>query len=146
MKIAMDTDTIVAALHSPTGASAEILRCARRGDLLLAASVSLFMEYEAVCLRPEHAQAAGLDTRQIGVFLDGLAQLVEPVEVHFLWRPQLRDPADELVLVSSASAKKTVSASISSSVSPWLKSWQCSRPRSISPSDAPVPTCPRSTN
>jgi predicted nucleic acid-binding protein len=24
--------------------------------------------------------------------------MVEPVETHFVWRPQLRDPADELVL------------------------------------------------
>lgn len=24
--------------------------------------------------------------------------LIDPVETHFMWRPQLRDPADELVL------------------------------------------------
>ena len=24
--------------------------------------------------------------------------MVEPVEVHFLWRPQIRDPRDEMVL------------------------------------------------
>lgn len=24
--------------------------------------------------------------------------MCEPVETHFIWRPQLRDPADELVL------------------------------------------------
>ena len=116
MKIVMDTDTIVAALRSPAGASAEILRCARRGELLLAASVSLFMEYEAVCLRPEHAQAAGLNTRQVGVFLDGLAQLVEPVEVHFLWRPQLRDPADELVLEAAVNGSATALVTCSTSV------------------------------
>ena len=98
MKIVMDTDTIVAALRSPGGASSELLRKARRGELTLAASVSLFMEYETVCSRPEHLLAAGLEARQLGLFLDGLAYLVEPVEVHFLWRPQLRDPADELVL------------------------------------------------
>lgn len=98
MKIVMDTDTIVAALRSPTGASAELLRRARRKEIILAASVSLFMEYEAVCQRPEHRIAAGLDEGSVGVFLDGLACIVEPVEVHFLWRPQLRDPADEMVL------------------------------------------------
>lgn len=100
----MDTDTIVAALRSPVGASAELLRKARRGEVTLAASISLFMEYEAVCSRPEHHQAAGLDARLLGVFLDGLAHLVEPVEVHFFWRPQLRDPADELVLEASVNA------------------------------------------
>lgn len=100
----MDTDTIVAALGSPTGASAELLRKARRGEITLAASISLFMEYEAVCSRPEYLQAGGLDARLLGVFLDGLAHLVEPVDVHFLWRPQLRDPADELVLEAAVNA------------------------------------------
>lgn len=104
MKIVMDTDTVVAALRSPSGASAELLRRARRGEIVLAASVSLFMEYEAVCSRPEHLLAAGLAARDIGVFLDGLAHMVEPVEVHFLWRPQLRDPADELVLEAAVNA------------------------------------------
>jgi putative PIN family toxin of toxin-antitoxin system len=104
MKIVMDTDTIVAAMRSPGGASAELLRRARRGELTLAASVSLFMEYEAVCQRPQHLDAAGLDTHQVGIFLDALAHMVEPVEVHFLWRPQLRDPADELVLEAAVNA------------------------------------------
>ena len=104
MKVVMDTDTIVAALRSPSGASAELLRRARRGELTLVASVSLFMEYEAVCGRPEHIKAAGLDAHQAGVFLDGLAHLMEPIEVHFLWRPQLRDPADELVLEAAVNA------------------------------------------
>lgn len=104
MKVVMDTDTIVAALRSPTGASAELLRRARRGQLVLAASVSLFMEYEAVCLRPQHVQASGLTPHEMGIFLNALAHIVEPVEVHFLWRPQLRDPADELVLEAAMNA------------------------------------------
>lgn len=100
----MDTDAIVAAMRSPGGASAELLRRARRGELTLAASVSLFMEYEAVCQRPEHMEAAGFSPWQAGIFLDALARIVEPVEVHFLWRPQLRDPADELVLEAAVNA------------------------------------------
>lgn len=104
MIIVMDTDTVVAALRSPAGASAELLRRARRGEFTMAASVSLFMEYEAVCCRPEHGQAAGLERSEVGIFLDGLARIVTPVEVHFLWRPQLRDPADELVLEAAVNA------------------------------------------
>ena len=103
----MDTDTIVAAMRSPKGASAELLRRVRRDELVLAASVSLFMEYEAVCLRPPHGLAAGLTPQQVNLFVDALAHLVEPVEVHFLWRPQLRDPADELVLEAAVNASAT---------------------------------------
>jgi len=104
MVIVMDTDTIVAALRSPAGASAELLRRARRGEITLAASVSLFMEYEAVCSRPEHAQAADLKPMDVSIYLDGLAHIMSPVDVHFLWRPQLRDPADELVLEAAVNA------------------------------------------
>src|SRR6266851_3962431 len=42
--------------------------------------------------------AAGLDRQGVATFLDGLADLVQPVEPWFLWRPQPRDPGDELVL------------------------------------------------
>jgi hypothetical protein len=34
----------------------------------------------------------------LGIFIDAVLAMVEPVETHFMWRPQLRDPADEMVL------------------------------------------------
>lgn len=108
MIIVLDTDVVVAAMRSPTGASAELIRRARRGEITLAASVSLFMEYEAVCSREEHILASGLTPAQVGIFLDALASFVKPVAVHFLWRPQLRDPADELVLEAAINARADV--------------------------------------
>jgi len=105
VRLVLDTDVVVAAMRSPAGASAELLRRARRGQVRLAASVSLFMEYEAVCLREEHLSAAGLTPAEGVVLLDALASLVQPVSVHFLWRPQLRDPADELVLEAAVNAR-----------------------------------------
>lgn len=100
----MDTDVVVAALRSPSGASAELLRMARQGRIRLAASVSLFVEYESVCTRQPHLDAAGLNPNDVRCFLDALASLVDPVKIHFLWRPQLRDPADELVLEAAVNA------------------------------------------
>ncbi len=108
MILVMDTDVVVAALRNPTGASAALLRQVRQGQLRLAANVSLFTEYEAVCLRPEHAQAAGLTARDVGHFLNALASLVQPVAIHFMWRPQLHDPGDELVLEAAANARADV--------------------------------------
>lgn len=104
MKLVLDTDVIVAAMRSPLGASAELLRMARRAEIVLAASVPLFIEYEAVCSRIEHRKAAGLTVAETGVFLDALGALVEPVRIHYLWRPQLRDPADEMVLEAAVNA------------------------------------------
>jgi predicted nucleic acid-binding protein len=89
---------MVAAMRSPTGASAAILRLARHGRLTLLASVALALEYEAVCGRPEHRLAAGLSAGEVNVFVDAIVALAEPVTMHFLWRPQLRDACDEMVL------------------------------------------------
>ena len=85
-------------MRSPTGASAELLRLARRKRVTLLANVPLALEYEAQCRRGDHRRAAGLTEREALAFVDGVLALVEPVETFFLWRPQLRDPADEMVL------------------------------------------------
>jgi len=98
VRIVADTDVIVAAMRSPGGASAAILRAAREGKVTLLASVPLAMEYEAVCSEAEHQLAAGLNEREVEIFLDAVLAMAEPVKAHFLWRPQLRDPGDEMVL------------------------------------------------
>jgi predicted nucleic acid-binding protein len=85
-------------MPSPSGASAELLRAARRGEVTLLANVALALEYEATCRLAEHRLAAGLDLREVGVFIDGVLAIAEPIETHFMWRPQLRDPSDEFVL------------------------------------------------
>ena len=100
----MDTDVVVAGIRSPSGASAELLRMARQGRIYLAVSVSLFIEYESVCMRQPHLEAAGLTPEDMDIFLDALASFVETVPIHFLWRPQLHDPADELVLEAAVNA------------------------------------------
>jgi putative PIN family toxin of toxin-antitoxin system len=98
LRLAADTDVVVAAMRSPSGASAAILRAIRQGRVLMVLSVPLAMEYEAVCSRPEHQLASGLSAEEVQTFLDAVIALAEPVKIHFLWRPQLRDPADEMVL------------------------------------------------
>jgi len=58
-----------------------------------------------VCQRAEHRLAAGLSAVEIDKFLDGLAALAEPVEIHFQWRPQLRDAGDEMVLETAVNGR-----------------------------------------
>ncbi|HJU18254.1 MAG TPA: putative toxin-antitoxin system toxin component, PIN family [Stellaceae bacterium] len=98
MRCVLDTNVIVAAMRSPTGASAALLMAARRSQLTMLANVALALEYEATCMLPEHRLAADLDVEQVGVFIDAVLAIIEPVETYFLWRPQLNDPADEFVL------------------------------------------------
>jgi predicted nucleic acid-binding protein len=92
-------------MRSPSGASAALLRAARRGDITLLANVALALEYEEVCRLPEHWIAAGLTADQASVFVDVVVAMVEPVEPHYLWRPQLRDPDDELVLEAAVNGQ-----------------------------------------
>ena len=96
---------IVAAMRSPAGASAAILRAVRREKVELLLSVPLAMEYEAVCLRPEHQMAAGLSEQEVHIFVDAVIAMAEPVKIHFLWRPQLRDPSDEMVLEAAVNGR-----------------------------------------
>lgn len=96
---------VVAAMRSPSGASAAIVRAVREGDARLLLSVPLAMEYEAVCQRADHRRAAGLSNRQVDIFLDAVIAMAEPVETHFLWRPQLRDPNDEMVLETAVNGR-----------------------------------------
>jgi hypothetical protein len=47
---------------------------------------------------PSSAQSAGLTLKQARQFVVAIGALAEPVVTHYLWRPQLIDPADEMVL------------------------------------------------
>jgi len=105
MRLVLDTNVVVAGMRSPTGASAALLMAARHGKITMLANVALALEYEATCHRPEHGVAAGLKPAQVTIFIDALIAMAVPVETHFLWRPQLRDPADELVLEAAVNGR-----------------------------------------
>ncbi len=98
MKYVLDTSVLVAALRSPTGASAELLRCARRSEFELLVSVAIMLEYEAVLKRGEHLTVAGLTADDVDDVLDALCIFAKPVTNHYRWRPALTDPDDDLVL------------------------------------------------
>jgi predicted nucleic acid-binding protein len=105
MRLVLDTNVVVAGMRSPSGASAALLIAARNGTITMLANVALALEYEATCRRAEHGVAAGLKPAQISIFIDAVIAMAEPVESHFLWRPQLRDPADELVLEAAVNGR-----------------------------------------
>jgi putative PIN family toxin of toxin-antitoxin system len=105
MRLVLDTDVLVASIRSSTGASRRVLRAAleRRCTLLL--SVPLVLEYQAVMTRSEHLEAAGLSADDIGELLDALVKVSEPVRLAFLWRSQLTDPDDEMVLEAAVNGQ-----------------------------------------
>ena len=78
----MDTAAVVAAMRSPTGASAAIVRAVRQRQATLL-----------------------LAERQVEIFVDAIIAMGEPVLTHFLWRPQLHDPNDEMVLEAAINGR-----------------------------------------
>jgi putative PIN family toxin of toxin-antitoxin system len=105
IRMILDTDVLVAAIRSSQGASAELVRRVLRGDLAFEASVALVLEYEAVATRAEHLEAGELTAAEALVVIDAMAALAKPVEIHFRWRPQLRDVDDEMVLETAINAQ-----------------------------------------
>lgn len=98
MRIVLDTSVLVAALRSPTGASKALLDAALSGKLEMLISTALVLEYEAVLTRPEHLRVSGFSLVEVGKLLDSICERGTEVSIRRSWRPQLRDPDDEMVL------------------------------------------------
>ena len=107
MRLVLDTAAMVAAIRSNAGASRRLLRAAleRQRSLTLLVTVPLLIEYEAVMTRPEHLKAARLSAADIGVLLDAVAAVAEPVRLSFLWRPTLPDLDDDMVLEAAVNGR-----------------------------------------
>lgn len=105
MRLVFDTDVMVAALRSAAGASRRLLLAAVDGRITQLVSPVLMFEYEAVLKRPDHLRAAGADEADVDVILDQVAATAERVELHYLWRPQLADVADEMVLETAINGR-----------------------------------------
>ena len=58
----------------------------------------LALEYEAACRNPAQRIVSGLSETEVETNVTALCAVADPVAIRFLWRPQLHDPADEMVL------------------------------------------------
>lgn len=105
MRVVLDTSVLVAAGRSRNGASFALLRALRANRFRMLVSVPLFLEYEAVLKRPEQLAVGRRSAAMVDAFLDALVLRVEPVHLFYLWRPQLRDPADEMVLETALNGR-----------------------------------------
>jgi putative PIN family toxin of toxin-antitoxin system len=105
MRVVLDTSVLVAALRSRLGASNRVLLEVAERRVTPLVTTAVFLEYEAVLPRPEQQLAAGMNPADIEGFLAAFASTAEPVELSFLWRPQLKDPAAELMLEAAVNGR-----------------------------------------
>jgi len=96
---------VVAGLRSRLGAANALLRLVATGRLRILAAPPLFLEHEEVLKRPEHRLVHGLTLAEIDALLAELTALIEPVEIHFQWRPQGCDPNDEMMLEAAVNGR-----------------------------------------
>jgi len=105
MCVVLDTNVLVAALRSQNGAAYRVLSLVGSGAFEHALSVALVFEYEDVIKRPN--VGITLPHRVIDDILDFLCSAALRRRIHFLWRPVLPDPGDDLVLEVAVEAQCT---------------------------------------
>jgi|SRR5271170_3290413 putative PIN family toxin of toxin-antitoxin system len=105
MRVVLDTSVLVAGLRSQLGASNRVLFAVAERRCVPLVTTALFLEYESVLLRAEQQLATGMNSVDVEGFLAAFASAAEPVELNFLWRPQLRDPADEMILEAAVNGR-----------------------------------------
>jgi len=98
MKIVVDTSILFQALYSSRGASHEILKMIRRGDLKLALSIPVFQEYCDVLSRPSSLLQFGLSKDSVQSVLDFIALVGIKTDIRFLLRPNLQDENDNIFM------------------------------------------------
>lgn len=97
MRIVLDTSVLVAASRSRNGASFRIASMLPSPEFEIALTIAVYTEWQAVLTRPEHLPP-GVTADMARGFVRYLASVAHLQDVHFLWRPFLRDPDDDMVL------------------------------------------------
>ena len=114
MIITLDTNIMYQALHSSSGASYYIFQLVRDGRFQIALSNPTFCEYEDVLTRPKSLKAFGLEREDVVRFLRYIAFVGEKFDPRFLFRPNLKDEADNMFveLAVTSNSKYLVTSNI----------------------------------
>jgi putative PIN family toxin of toxin-antitoxin system len=95
-RVVLDTNVIVSGLRSRRGASFRVLSLVGGGFFEHYMSVALAFEYEDAVKRS--GSGIHLSKSVLEDILDFLCASARQQEIHFLWRPTLPDPKDDMVL------------------------------------------------
>ncbi len=95
-RVVVDTNVFISALRSRRGASHRLLMLVGGTRFEIALSVPLVVEYEDAAKRM--SEATGLRAEEVNDVIDYLCSVAHLQEIHFLWRPVLRDVRDDHVL------------------------------------------------
>jgi putative PIN family toxin of toxin-antitoxin system len=94
IKIVVNTSVFVSALIGPSGPGREIIRQCLQARYLPLMGLNLFCEYESVIFRESVLTQCPLSSDEISKLFQAFLSVCEWVNVYYLWRPNLRDEAD----------------------------------------------------
>ena len=97
MRVVFDTSVLVAAARSRNGASFQLLSMLPSPRFELALTIPMYTDWQSVMTRAEH-MPPGASVDLTMRYLRYLASMAHLQDVHFLWRPFLSDPDDDMVL------------------------------------------------
>jgi len=103
LQVVIDTNVIISALRSQYGASYKLLMLLEKANFETNLSVPLLLEYEDVSKR--QAEELELSEKTIDDILDYLCTVSRRWKIHYLWRPFLKDPKDDMVLELAVASK-----------------------------------------
>jgi putative PIN family toxin of toxin-antitoxin system len=105
----VDTNVLLSGLRSRRGSSFRLIQQVAERIIMPSVTVPLVLEYEDVLKRPGFLPH--YSEKEIGDFIDWWVSVSSTHSVHFLWRPHLSDPKDDLLLEAAivAGAKHIVS-------------------------------------
>ena len=96
LKIILDTNILFTALRSSRGASFKLISLIPSQLFSLSVSVPLVLEYEDVLKRSQHLDYLG--ETDVDDFIDFIVSVAEHKKIHYLWRPFLKDPCDDMLV------------------------------------------------
>jgi len=94
IKIVVDTSVFISALISSQGSSRELIRRCLKGEYQPLMGNALFSEYESVIHRSEIIAKCPLSSEEISALLTSLMSISKWISIYYLWRPNLKDEAD----------------------------------------------------
>ena len=97
-RVVIDTSVLISALIGKTGPARAVLRQCLNGNLKPIISTALFLEYEAVSKRRQIRDLCPLTESEVEQLLAAFFSVCEWVQIHFLWRPNLKDEGDNFLI------------------------------------------------
>lgn len=103
IRIVIDTNVFVSALLSKRGSAFKLLELTGKNLFIFCLSVPLVIEYEDAANRI--LPKTNLTEKDLSDILDYLCMVGEKRKIHYLWRPYLSDPRDDMILELAVAAE-----------------------------------------